>query len=129
MQGWTRLVIASLAGTLILPTPGRAEEHVVSRRVIDVRLAEERDSRSRDLMILQGALSSPQAGAAANALGVDIVAVRAAAPSLSDSELRDLAARAAALDRDPAAGLSSDVNRLLIIFLIVAIVLLLIKAL
>jgi len=80
-------------------------------------------------MILQGALSSPQAGAAANALGVDIVAVRAAAPSLSDSELRDLAARAAALDRDPAAGLSSDVNRLLIIFLIVAIVLLLIKAL
>jgi hypothetical protein len=129
MQRWTRLVIAPLVGILVLPTPGRTEEHLVSRRAIEVRLAEERDSRSHDLVILQTALSSPRASAAANAVGVDIVAVRAAVPSLSDGELRDLAARAAALDRDPAAGLSHDVNLLLIIFLIVAIVVLLLKAL
>ncbi len=129
MQRWTRLVIAPLAWILILPSPGRAEDHLVSRGAIDVRLAEERDGRSQDLLILQSALSSPQAASFANAVGVDIVKVRAAVPSLSDGELRDLAARATALDRDPAAGLSHDVNRLLIIFLIVAIVVLLLKAL
>jgi hypothetical protein len=129
MKRWTRMVGAALAWILMLPNPGRTEEHVVSRPIIEGRLAEERDSRGRDLAILQGALSSPRAAAAATTMRVDIVAMRAALPSLSDGELRDLAARAAALDRDPAAGLSSDVDRLLIIFLIVAIVVLLIKAL
>jgi hypothetical protein len=127
MRRWTRLVTAPLAGILMLPAPGRAEEHLVSRSVIEVRLAAEMDVRNRDLAILQGALSSPRAAAAASAVGVDISMVRAAVPSLSDGELRDLAARAAALDRDPAAGLSRDVDRLLVIFLIVAIVLLLLK--
>jgi hypothetical protein len=48
--------------------------------------------------------------------------------ALSDTELRDLAARAQALEQDPVAGLSSDVNQLLIIFLIVAIVILVLQA-
>src|SRR5258708_1482499 len=114
MRRWTSLVALPLAGMLILPTPGRSEEHLVPRGTIEVRLAEAGVSRSRDLALLQRALSSPRAQDAANAVGVNIVAVRAAVPSLSDGELRDLAARADALDGDPVAGLSHDVNRLLI---------------
>jgi hypothetical protein len=48
--------------------------------------------------------------------------------ALSSTELRQLAERAAALRGDPAAGLSSDVNTLLIIFLVVAIVILVLQA-
>jgi hypothetical protein len=54
--------------------------------------------------------------------------VSRALATLSDAELRDLAVRARALEQDPAAGLSSDVNQLLIIFLIVAIVILVLQA-
>jgi hypothetical protein len=55
---------AVLAVLSMLPTPGRAEEHLISRQAIDLRLAEERETRGRDLATLQGALSSSQAAAA-----------------------------------------------------------------
>jgi hypothetical protein len=77
---------------------------------------------------VESALSSPQAARAAATVGLDIHQVRSAAASLTDAELRDLAARASALEADPASGLSHDVDELLVIFLIVAIVILVIKA-
>ena len=61
-------------------------------------------------------------------MGVDLPTLKGAAASLSGDELRDLAARASALGTDPAAGLSRDVDQLLVVFLIVAIVILVIKA-
>jgi hypothetical protein len=55
--------------------------------------------------------------------------VRAAVPTLTDGELRDLAARAAAVQSDPAAGhLDPWVNDVLIVVLIVGIVLLVLNA-
>ena len=64
----------------------------------------------------------------ASSVGVDIAAVRATVPSLSDAELADLSARAAALEADPVAGLDHDIKLLLEIFLIVAIVILVLRA-
>jgi hypothetical protein len=62
-------------------------------------------------------------------VGADLDAVRRAAPLLSDAELRDLAARAAALQADPAAGVSNnDLRWALYIFIIVAIVILVLQA-
>jgi hypothetical protein len=90
-------------------------------------LAESAEARTRNLTTLERVLSSPRAPSAAVAAGVDLQAVRGALATLSDAELRDLVARSAALEADPAAGLSSDVNQLLIIFLIVAIVILVLK--
>ena len=54
--------------------------------------------------------------------------MRAAAATLSDAELAELAARAAALQSDPIAALDSDIVMLLKIFLIVAIVILVLQA-
>jgi hypothetical protein len=69
------------------------------------------------------ALSSPEAAVAASALGVDLGRLGASTPALSDEELRDLAARAAALGSDPVAGaMDRDVKLLVMILLIVAIV-------
>jgi hypothetical protein len=62
-------------------------------------------------------------------VGADVDALRRAAPTLTDAELREVAARAAALDQDPVAGVSDhDIRWLLYIFLIVAIVILVIQA-
>jgi len=66
---------------------------------------------------------------AARALGADLDGVRRAAPLLTDAELRDLATRSASPQADPAAGVSdNDLRWALYIFLIVAIVILVIKA-
>jgi hypothetical protein len=73
-------------------------------------------------------LARPEAAAAARALGVDVGGLRRAASTLSDRELSELARRASALESDPAAGLSRDVNDLLILFLVVAVLVLALKA-
>jgi len=73
-------------------------------------------------------LASPEAAQAASSVGTDIAAVRAAVPALSDAELADLYVRAAALETDPVAGLDPDIKMLLTIFLIVAIVILVLRA-
>jgi hypothetical protein len=73
-------------------------------------------------------LSAPEAAAAAAAAGTSVAELRGALSTLSDGELRDLAARASALSSDPVAGLDPDVKQLLVIFLIVAIVILVFQA-
>ena len=82
----------------------------------------------RQVALVDRVLSSSAAASAASALGTDIGRVRAALPALSDAELQDLARRATALDADPVAGLDDDIRTLLIIFLIVAIVIMVLKA-
>ena len=105
-----------------------ADDHLVSSDVAARHLRDAAQTRRSDLAAVETALSTPDARRAAAALGVDIRQVRSAASSLTDPELRDLAARAADLRQDPAAGLSRDVDQLLVIFLIVAIVILVLKA-
>lgn len=123
----TQLAVLSLAMALC---SGRAicDDHLASAEVTAARLAEASSVRDADLAAVQEILSSPEAAAAASALGADPRQVQSVAVSLGDAELRDLAVRAAALHADPAAGLSRDVDQLLVVFLIVAIVILVLKA-
>jgi Flp pilus assembly protein TadB len=127
MATTTRLLLA----TALLTASGVfafASDHLASPEAVQGRLSGTSSARAADLSRVEGALSSPQAARAAASFGVDVRQVRSAVATLSDAELRDLAERAAALDRDPRAGLSHDVDQLLVIFLIVAIVILVIKA-
>jgi hypothetical protein len=115
--------------TLVAADRAVAQEHLVTTAAAQARLAEAEAAREADLAILDGALSTPQAASAAKAVGADLDTVRRVTPTLSDADLRDLAARAAALQADPVAGVSdNDIRWLLYIFLIVAIVILVIKA-
>lgn len=124
------LVAAVLAMVaLVAADRALAQEHLVTTTAAQARLAGAEDARQHDLAVLDGALSTPEAAAAARAVGADLDALRRAAPTLSDSELRDLAVRAGALQADPVAGVTDrDLRWLLYIFLLVAIVILVIKA-
>jgi len=106
-----------------------ADDHLVTTQAAQARLAEAEASRQHDLAVIDGVLSTPEAAAAARAVGADLEGLREATPTLSDAELRDLARRSSALQGDPVAGVSdNDIRWLLYIFLIVAIVILVIKA-
>lgn len=105
-----------------------ADDHLVSSEDASARLKAAGVARQADLAALDQLLSTSEAGRTASALGVDLRQVKGATSSLSDQELRDLAIRASALKADPPAGLSRDVDQLLVIFLIVAIVILVLKA-
>ena len=107
---------------------GFAGDHLVSTDAAASQLRAAALARQADLGAVEKVLSTPEAKRASSALGVDIRQVKGAASTLTDRELRDLATRASALDADPAAGLSRDVDQLLVVFLIVAIVILVIKA-
>ncbi len=119
------LLLTLLVGATL---PCRAAEHLVSPDLAQQRLAQQAQGRAADLDRVQELLASPEAAATAERLHVDLARAQAGAAVLGDSELRDLAQRARALDRDPAAGLDSDVRQLLVIFLIVAIVILVLQA-
>jgi hypothetical protein len=126
-----RKIVSALAMTLALGAADRARagDHLVTSAAARARLAEAEAARQGDLAVVDRALSSPEAAAAARALGPDLDGVRRAAPLLTDAELRDLATRSASLQADPAAGVSdNDLRWALYIFLIVAIVILVIKA-
>jgi hypothetical protein len=80
------------------------DDHVVSRGTIDLKLAGAAAERERDLASVNEALSSRTVARVAASAGVDVDRVRHALPRLSDSDLRDLSQRAAALRTDPLAG-------------------------
>jgi hypothetical protein len=126
-----RKSVAAAAIVLALVAADRAQagEHLVTTETARARIVEAEAARQGDLAVVGRALSSPEAESAARAVGADLDAVRQSASLLSDAELRDLAGRAAALQADPAAGVSdNDLRWALYIFLIVAIVILVIKA-
>ena len=113
---------------LLLAGAASAQDHLVTPRGADERLQQAAAGRQDHLRALDSVLRSPQAAGAIEALGQDAGRLRVGVAALSDEELRDLAARAHALQTDPAAALSGDVNQLLIIFLIIAIVILVLQA-
>ena len=123
------LAVLAVLAALLASDRAFAEDHLVTSATAEARLAEAEAARQSDLALLDGVLSSPEAAAAAKAVGANLADVRRATPTLSDSELRDLAVRAAALQADPVAGVSDrDLRWLLYIFLLVAIVILVLKA-
>ncbi|HET7294909.1 MAG TPA: hypothetical protein VFM88_20995 [Vicinamibacteria bacterium] len=105
-----------------------ADTHLVSDGVIAARVAKAATTRQRDIGTLDRMLASPAAVEAAARLGVDAGRLRTSLAALDASEARDLAARAAALGLDPAAGEDWDTNDILTVFLVVAIVILVLDA-
>jgi hypothetical protein len=122
------IALAAAAAALLVVAPAFAQDHLLTREAAQARLAAASAERQSAVDTVERVLSSPEADRAASSVGVDIAAVRSAVPALSDAELADLSVRAAALEADPVAGLDHDIKLLLEIFLIVAIVILVIKA-
>jgi hypothetical protein len=123
------VVLAAALVVIISAVAGpAAAQHIVPAEAAQARLAEAAAQRAHQLAVVDAVLASPEAEAAASSLGQDTRRLRAVVPALGDSELRDLAARAEALQADPVAGLDSDIRQLLVIFLIVAIVILVLQA-
>lgn len=120
-------VLAAVA-MLVPAVSVRADDHLVSPADVSGALSATLEARSRDVACLDRVLSRPEAAHAAAVVNADLTRIRGALSSLSDGELRDLAARAEALDANPVAGLDPDIRQLLIIFLIIAIVILVFQA-
>ena len=120
--------LALAAAAALLSGPVSAQDHLLDRETAQSRLAAAAAERRHELAAVDRVLATPEAARAASSVGVDIAAVRASVPALSDAELADLSVRVAALDSDPVAGLDRDIKLLLEIFLIVAIVILVLRA-
>jgi hypothetical protein len=100
------LVPAVLAA---LAAPAVAADHLVSAQTADQHLLSAEAARARDLAAVDAFVSQGEGARALATLGVDPSTVQRALPTLSDTELRDLAARADALQMDPVAGMSKQV--------------------
>lgn len=108
-----------------LATPGT---HLVTPDVAQARLLEASVERERNLATVDALLVSPAGSAALERVGVSEERVRGALPTLTDAELQDLAARAAALQADPTAGALTTKQWIWIIAAVVAIVVIIIVA-
>jgi hypothetical protein len=94
----------ALAASLALPPSLFAGQHVVSESDVRARLVASASERAAQRASLERLLDSPAAAEAAAASGLDLQELRARVGLLSDGELRELAARADALQTDPVAG-------------------------
>ena len=123
-----RTSLALAAAAALVSGNALAQDHLLGREAAQARLAAAAQERRHELDAVDRVLARPEAARAASSVGVDIGAVHAAVPALSDAELADLSLRADALESDPVAGLDHDIKLLLEIFLIVAIVVLVLRA-
>ncbi len=121
------MLVLSMLTAAVVPQ-ALAQEHLVNPATVADRLSEHQAQRDSDIAAVRQVLATPQAADAMKTLGANPAEVNAGVAALSSSELQDLASRARALNVDPVAGLSRDVNTLLVVFLIVAIVILVIAA-
>ena len=104
-----RILVALGAAAVLTAVQVGAEErpagsHLVTPDVAQARLLEAGAERQRNLATVDAVLASPEGTAAMKAVGVSEAQVRGSLVTLSDAELQDVAARAAALQADPVAG-------------------------
>lgn len=124
------LTLLAAVATSAAPAVAHADDHLVSPRAVQERLAQGRSQRERDLLVAERVLTSAPAARAAQELGVNLARVRSAVPTLSDQELRDLARRATRAGTDPAAGHfdDEDIHDVAVVCLIVVSVAILLSA-
>src|SRR5262245_23187715 len=121
--------VVALMSLLCSPLAVGADDHLVTPQASRTRLAGSTTQREQDLQTVARVLSRPEASAAVSRMGLAPEQVQSRLAALGDQDLRDLAARAAALDRDPVAGYyDSDVHDLMVILLVVVIVVVLLSA-
>ena len=119
-----RILALAAVSAALLSVPAGAADHIAAPDAVQARLAEAAAQRTQDLASVDAVLATPLARETAASVGADLDRVRAAVPSLSDAELSDLAARAAALDADPVAGMDRTMRLLILIGLILVIIIL-----
>jgi hypothetical protein len=122
------IIVVPLLALLGAPGSALADAHLVSPNEVKARLSAANAADLEARAALDRLLSCPGARSAATRLGADVDRLRAGVAALDGGEVRDLAARAAALGVDPAAGHRWDSNDFLIVFLVVAIVILVLSA-
>ena len=128
MRGRIIIAAVAIAATAWAASAG-CGEHLVDVGAAEAVVQRAATERAAHVTAIQGALRAPAATRAARAMGVSLGRVRAAVPTLTDGELHDLAARAAAIQSDPAAGgVDPWVNEVLVVILIVGIVVLVLTA-
>lgn len=96
--------LSAVLAMLLVPAPGSAQDHLVTSEDLQARFAAVAAERAENLRTVEAALSSPAAAEAAALVHADLGRVRAGVSSLTDEELRDVAARAKLLTVDPVAG-------------------------
>jgi hypothetical protein len=106
-----RILVALAAAAVLFAVQVGAEErlatpgsHLVTADLAQARLQDASAERQRNLATVDAFLVSPQGTAAMKATGLSEARVRGSLPTLTDAELQDVAARAAALEADPVAG-------------------------
>jgi hypothetical protein len=120
--------VMAFGAALLFAQGAVAQDHVVGSSDLSARLSAAETARQADRDTVDRFLATPEAQAAASAVGADAARLRAGVATLGDSELAELALRVGAVQGDPVAGLDNDIRTLLIIFLIVAIVILVLQA-
>src|SRR5688500_6754633 len=90
-----------LAATVVLAAPLRADEHLVGPDAARQRLLDAARTRQDDLTALTALIASDEGAALLASAGLDSARVGASLQVLDDAELRELAARASALQTDP----------------------------
>ena len=117
------LAVLAICGLVVSPRAALCGDHLVPSTAAQQQLAQDSIEHARDVATIERALSSPRAASAAAACGVSLDHLKAAVPTLSQAEVRDLAARASLVRSDLRAGHGSeDVDDLLVVLLVVAIV-------
>lgn len=121
-------LLSLLASTSALraqePTPNTNQDtHLVSPAQLDQQVQASTATRQKQIGNLTQFLSTPTAEKAMKDAKIDPIQVKTAIPSLSDSELADLSARADHAQHDFAAGLLGTTTLLLIILILVVIIL------
>jgi hypothetical protein len=116
--------LAALFALAVFAIPAvQAEEHLVSPQAAQQQLLDATAARAQNLAVVDAFVASPEGTAAMATLGVDATRVRGALSTMTDAELQDVAARAAALQADPVAGAPFSSRQLLwIVAIVVAVI-------
>ena len=104
-----------------------ADDHVVSRGAADRRLSDAAAERARNIASLDALLATPDADKTAALAGIDLGRARQALPGLNDTDLSDLAQRAAALTTDPVSGYHDATDALIFVMVFAVAVLVILE--
>jgi len=124
------LAIVTVAATLLSPSLVLSSDHMVGTKTVQERLTQAQKQRETDSLALRSVLATPEAAAAATAVGTRIDRLQKGVSTLSDQELHNLAVRAEALRSNPVAGHYGDYgyHDFFTILLIVALVVVILAA-
>ncbi len=123
-------LIAVLTCTTLMPIPAQAEtqgqttNHIVSAQALQQSVQKQAETRQKNIATVQGMFKTPLAQRAMKMEHVDPAQIQKAIPTLSNSELANLSARATKAQQDFAAGRLDNQTLLLIIIAMLFIIIL-----